>query len=417
MKPFVPFDEFERECVPENKPLAQTMQENCNERLAPPEPECRTPCLPNWVATGEQRCTDTSSVVEIEEADGCGRTRWVKIPTNIVWTDTDTTECDEVNNRIKRQQVNQCGGTRWITTGTLCCTPDWVNKSPAEYNCDQAILRTRQEDGCGNERWYNTSEAVTWLPTGESECQPGDIYVIEEINQCGVTRNRVVDGGCPCIPDWSATGTQRCTGSFIEIQEQDGCGHTRWTTTDDAVAWTNTGETRCSGGFVQNEQINQCGTTRWFTTGTACTTSPEPNEIGSLWSGSTHSGNGTKFITMRLDATTGMIYYQTSGKDEESVPWVTGGYNRAHYEARISYTADEPADSLRTRSGTALDTWFNLGDISVMSNTHTCTQPDYPMPDATIVEWRNLTIRFDIRKVGEPITGGVTFGPLLLRAN
>lgn len=403
--------------MPEGKPLNETMQENCNARLAPPVKPCPNPCVPYWQPTGNRRCLDIG-VVEIEESDGCCATRFTRITDPVVWEFNDQQRCNEPRNRIERQQVNQCGGTRWVTTAELCCTPNWVGTG--DIDCTQSMERRHEEDGCGNTRLRSTGFPVNWVGTGEVRCEPGDIYQVEQTNQCGDTRWLTVPGGCPCIPNWQPSGPERCTGQFVERQEVDGCGHTRWQPTAVAVVWSNTGETRCNGGFIQNQQISQCGTTRWFTTETACTISPPANELAAKYVGTTLSGNARMFMTCRLDASTGRIYWRQSGEPEQSEPWVTGAYDRNHYEARLSFNGDEPSDSFnRVRSGSALNTWIDLGDITTLTNTLTCTQDGYPMVSGgtPAMPWNNCIVRFDIRKKGEGITGGCTFGPFLLRAD
>ena len=412
-KSFIPFDKFERECLPDSKPLHETMQENCNDRLTPPVKPCPNPCVPYWQRTGNQRCLDIG-VVEIEEADGCGHTRFTRVTDPVVWEDSTNTRCDEPRNRIERQQVNQCGGTRWVTTAELCCMPNWV--SIDEIDCAQSMERVIEEDGCGNTRMRSTGFSVNWVGTGEVRCEPGDIYQIEQQNQCGDTRWFTVPGGCPCIPDWQPSGPERCTGADIERQEVDGCGHTRWESTGVAVIWSNTGETRCNGGFIQNEQMSQCGTTRWFTTDTACTNSPSANELGIKWFNADFGGGHWSRISAILDVASGTITYYQHGASETIEAWVTGGFARGDYEARLTWTADEAEGPFRVRSGSTLNTWFNLGDISVLSITLSCEE-DGVGAFANDTLWHNNLIRFDIRKVGESISGGLTLGPFLIRAD
>ena len=119
MKKFVPFDKFEREKVPAVKTLHETMQENCNDRLKPEEETCTTPCVPYWVPTGNRRCRD-SGVVEIEEDNGCGYSRFTRTLETVVWVDTGETRCDEQSGKIQKEQVNQCAITRWIYTAISC---------------------------------------------------------------------------------------------------------------------------------------------------------------------------------------------------------------------------------------------------------------------------------------------------------
>lgn len=406
--------------MPEGKSLHDTMQESPNEKFKE-DPPCKYSCVPYWQPTGERRCLDIG-VVEIEEADGCCNLRFTRITDPVVWEFNDQERCDESRNRIERQQVNQCGGTRWVSTAELCCTPAWV-PSEEGIDCSQSMERRYEEDGCGNTRLRSTGHPVNWVGTGEVRCEPGDIYQIEQTNQCGDTRWFTVPGGCPCIPDWQPLGPQRCTGAFIENQEADGCGHQRWQPTATAVVWTNTGETRCNGGFIQNEQISQCGTTRWFTTETPCSISPPANELDPKYESELLSGPGKKFMSCRISATTGTIHWG-QGVDgtftdggEQSEQWVTGAFARGDYEARITYSAAEPPGTYREIGGSTLDTWFDLGDTTQLSFIMTCTETSWPLPNQGIVTvWNNVVVRIDIRKKNESISGGCTFGPFTLRA-
>lgn len=394
--------------MPPSKSLHETMQENCNDRLKPDPVPCPGTCVPFWVTTGVQRCLP-NSMHELEESDGCGNTRWKRSTDPVTWVDTGETECDVPKNRIRSRQVNECGEYRWITTNILCCTPVWVNTE--EENCQQGMVRVVQEDGCGNTRLKSTGEPTVWTSTGETRCEAGDVYEVEQISQCGTTRWYNVGTGCPCQPVWETTGTQRCTGSFIENQEVDGCGHTRWVATEDPVVWTDTGETRCIGPTLQIQQTSQCGTSRWFTTETPCTSSPEPNELDAQYVGEEMSGNGFQSLFVKLDAMTGLISWNKHDLPVESEPWVTGAFDRSHYEARLTWVADEPEDAVRSRAGSAAGVWFNLGDTVLLTNTFTVDSP------SIYAEWNNVLLRIDIRKINESITGGATFGPFKIIAD
>ena len=410
--------------MPEGKPLNETMQENCNARLAPPVKPCPNPCVPYWQPTGNRRCLDIG-VVEIEEADGCGHLRFTRVTDPVVWTRSEEIRCDEPRNRIERQEVNQCGGTRWVTTAELCCTPVWVPSGDEEIDCSQSMERRWEEDGCGNTRLRPTGFPVNWASTGEVRCEPGNIYQVEQVNQCGDTRWITIPGGCPCIPDWQPTGQQRCNSVYIENQEEDGCGHTRYTPTEVEVEWMNTGETRCAPiGFIQNQQISQCGTTRWFTTETPCSIAQPPDEVENPEIDTCLSNSGVgawRQMAVNLNASTGEISWtDTHGDDEASfpgsesgsAPWITGGFNRGDYEAKISYTATQLEDSRRTRSGSTPDTWFNLGDVTNVTMILRCS--------AVINEsqaWDSINVRVDIRRVNESIEGGMDLGPFNFRIN
>lgn len=275
MKKFIPFDSFEKACSPKGKTLHETMQENCNARLAPepPVPCSDTPCPPYWQATGELRCLG-NGLVDREEADGCGNSRWVRTVDRVLWVEGALVACVDVGDAtesIFREETNQCGDVRRVNTGNKCCTPAWIPSTPLTYDCTQLTLRVNEEDGCGNTRLNSTDNPVLWSTTGDTRCQPGDIFEVEQTNQCGETRWFATGAPCPCVPEWVDLDIQRCTGTYVEEQQSDGCGATRWLASATEVAWTNTGAERCGiTDFVQLQQVNQCGTTRWFTTATSC---------------------------------------------------------------------------------------------------------------------------------------------------
>lgn len=279
MKPFVPFNEFERAGTT-SKPLAETMAENCNDRLAPEQaPLCSaTPCAPYWVATDQIRCLD-NGLVDIQEVDGCGNTRWVRTADKVVWTNTTLNTCADAQStteKIFQNQTNQCGETRQVDTGKKCCTVEWIDTNPAVINCDTSFVKKQQLSGCGDTRFLATTNLVLWTNTGQTRCQPGDNYEAEQVNQCGSVR-WVRVSACPCVPNWVTNGTIRCVAANVENQEIDGCGATRWVDSGTALLWTATGGERCNiNGLMQVEEVNQCGTLRWTTTATACTPPPPP---------------------------------------------------------------------------------------------------------------------------------------------
>ena len=88
--------------------------------------------------------------------------------------------------------------------------------------------------------------------------------------------------------------------------------------------------------------------------------------------------------------------------------WVGGTVNRSHYEARITYSAEQPAGDRRVYSGSTPGEWYNLGDETVVGGSFSCTGGalDPRMP------WDFTFIRLDIRRVGYPIEGGAGIGPL-----
>lgn len=133
MKPFVPLDQFERACGPDGKPLRETMQENCNDRLAPRTEPCNNPCAPYWQATTEKSCTE-SALVEIQEIDGCGNTRWTRTKQLVAWTNTGDPVIDEDTGQVSTQQVNQCGETRTVITTLPSSQVRHTNTSSVNLN-------------------------------------------------------------------------------------------------------------------------------------------------------------------------------------------------------------------------------------------------------------------------------------------
>lgn len=405
MNSFTPFDKFERACAPDSKSLHETMQESCKTNLKPDPQPCNMPgCVPYWQQTDKTICMSVG-LIGIEEVDGCGHTRINRTTQRVTWSSTEETRCNEPLNRIEIKQINQCGEERWITTNKLCCTPFWVNDPNAVANCDDVTVRRAQIDGCGNTRIYNSGEAVAWISTGDTRCEPGDIYQVEQVNQCGATRWVELPGGCPCIPNWQPTGTQRCSGIYIDEYQADGCGNHRWVQTVMQVNWTDTGNTRCVDNLVQNEQVNQCGSTRWVTTDTPCSNAPEPNEIPTAWNGALLSGANGTTISMRLEAISGLLIHAYN--QNFSNAWVTGTFNRADYEVRLTVNTGSGAKEIEI-SGSDEGVWFNLGDVANVIKTMKIVGP--------AGQRDNIIVRFDIRKVGGPITGGQTFGPFTLRA-
>lgn len=114
-KPFVPFDQFERSGTPDTKSLHDTMQENCNDRLAPVPDPCVSPCAPYWQPTDERSCTK-SALIEIQEVDGCGNTRWTRTKELVAWVNQGDPILNEETGQVSQEQVNQCGQTRTVVT-------------------------------------------------------------------------------------------------------------------------------------------------------------------------------------------------------------------------------------------------------------------------------------------------------------
>ena len=410
MRPFEPFDNFERGCAPDSKSLHETMQESCTTNLKPEEPPCRKPCIPYWQQTNKKECLEIG-LIAVEEANGCGQTRLTRTIEKVIWQNTEEERCDELNNRKQLKQINQCGGERWVNTSRPCCEPLWVNAPNSEPMCDAGVERRIQIDGCGNTRIRTTGNAINWVSTSQTRCEPGDVYQVEQRNQCGEVRWVTVPGGCPCIPNWQPSGPERCGGQFVERQEVDGCGHTRWVPTASSIVWSNNGETRCQGGFIQEQQVNQCGGIRWSTTTRTCSNSPPAVALQPVWVNGLLSGqarDGATNVYVRLEVESGEIVWGYRDNAAQRQAWVTGDFNRNDYEARI--TLDQGIGDQVTTSGSPLDTWLDLGDVSVVSRTITITGPNN-----TDRLRQNVLIRIDIRKKGEGTSGGKTFGPFSMR--
>lgn len=429
-KPFVPFDKFEKSCAPLGKPLAETMQESCDDKFAPtpPVPCSAKPCPPYWQRTCEFRC-HASGFVEYEETDGCGNTRWVRTSEDVVWVNDGENDCDDDNStteRVTMVQLNQCGDERIVDAGRFCCTPEWVNV-PGEgegyyepvYDCNTTMLRIEQEDGCGNERLLNTSTPVSWTDLGGSRrCNEGN-YERQERNQCGDTRWAVIS---PFV--WTDTGETRCDGSLIEKEQENQCGDLRWVVTDTslawtdtgvtdctttykaqqenqcgalrmqdrgAVVWTNTGETRCGpvSENIENEQSNQCGDLRWTDTGVACDAPvPALPEFagGGCFVDNPSSATSTYFLRYASNGTGTEKTVFGSGTSPFS--WAPGVVDGAGYEIKVDY---DFAGSSASYSGPTEGVWTSMAALTELVWTVTG-----PTPSGAY-----LTGFVHIRRVGE----------------
>lgn len=70
-----------------------------------------------WVATGVTQCLDDEDTTLAQFVNSCGDTVWLNGPDQ-KWTDTNVTRCED--SLVQRQQVNQCGQTRWVETEEHC---------------------------------------------------------------------------------------------------------------------------------------------------------------------------------------------------------------------------------------------------------------------------------------------------------
>jgi hypothetical protein len=410
MKSFVPFDAFGKTCAPKGKELSDTMQDNPESKFAPdpPRPCSDTPCPPYWQRTCNCR-VNAEGLVDQEEVDGCGNTRWVRVAGKVIWTDTGNTECNDAINRFRKEQTNQCGDIRWINTSDYCCTPEWEDDSCGDgggcYNCDFSMLRLRQIDGCGHSRLIDTGRPVTWSPTAERRCLDG-IYEREEVNQCGDSRWVVVPGGGSLT--WTDTGETRCTGTLIEKEQTNQCGDTQWVATSAAIVWTdttttscagdiysvqqenqcgdtrndargavtwlNTGELRCSDtDMAEKQQQNQCGDLRWIETGASCTvTLPEEDwgqEFGCHSRASNHNAAAGSRLRFNPDGTWAVTHGASYNTAHASGDWYTGSPPDTNlYECRIVGTKDSyliEAGGIDCTGSTSSSVAFDTGWVTL----------------------------------------------------
>jgi hypothetical protein len=421
MKKFVPFDQFEKSCAPLGKPLAESMAASCDARFAPePVPTCNeVPCAPFWQPTCEIRCL-SNGLVDAEEQDGCGNTRWVRTPDVVEWVDGDLVACvddQDEGERVYRTQTNQCGDTRQVWTGDYCCTPAWADVEPPVLDCAATLLRYQQEDGCGNERLRTSSDLVTWTDNTERRCSDG-YYQREEVNQCGALRWTNISEYV-----WVDTGETRCIGAIIEAEQANQCGDLRWVNTGTAiewvdtstetcdgthqvlqenqceatrwsdrgvVVWTNTGETQCGpiSDNIENEQTNQCGDLRWFDTGVACT-SPLPAMPATAGGGCyvKTAAEGSSSWTLKFNSNGTGTRTTSIGDGTAPFTWAPGTVDGSNYEIMVEY---DFAGSGASYTGPAEGVWTSLAAMVQMQWTVTG-----PTPNAAV-----LTGNVHIRLVG-----------------
>lgn len=135
-------------------------------------------CIPSWVPTGSTRCV--GPLVEREEQDGCGNTRWVDTGAGPVWTPTGNTRC--VGATVEREELDSCGAQRWVDTGTpIVWTETGLNR------CIGATVELEESSSCGSNRWVPTGIPVAWTATGVTRCV-ADFLENEEISYCGSRR-------------------------------------------------------------------------------------------------------------------------------------------------------------------------------------------------------------------------------------
>lgn len=424
-KPFVPFDKFEKSCSPQGKSLAETMQANCNDRLAPePTVPCSAkPCAPYWKRTCEIRCL-SNGFVEEQETDGCGNTRWVRTVDQVIWTDDELLDCEDsqsTSERIRMRQTNQCGETREVDTGNFCCVPEWADtagEGSPFYDCALSMLRVEQEDGCGNERLFTTALPVTWTDTAERQCADG-YYQREEINQCGQLRwTNIIEYV------WTDTGETRCTGSLIEKEQENQCGTLRWIATSTslawtdtgifdctttfqaeqenqcgeirmqdrgAVVWTNTGETQCGpiSENIENQQANQCGDLRWNDTGVACDAPVPalPEFIGGACYVDNPSTESSNYFLRFANNGTGTEKVLFGG-GTSPFSWAPGVVDGAGYEIKVDF---DFAGSAAAYSGPTEGVWTSMAALVEMYWSVTSPSPSGAYLTGTV----------SIRRVGE----------------
>lgn len=396
MKKFTPFDGFQKTCSPDGKPLKDSMQESCNDRLTPEQESCLKACPPYWQKTGQIRCL-SNGLVDFEEQDGCGNSRWTRGTDVVVWEDVGLTDCDDPEDAgeyIHMKQVNQCCETRLIRTDDKCCDPEWINAPGPVYNCEQSMLRVEQVDGCGSERLHTTGQPVAWSDTGNRRCNE-NMYERQEENQCGASRWTVVG---PFV--WVDTGNTRCDGSLIEKEQENQCGTLRWIVTNAALEWEDTGNITCSGTYVveqenqcgatrlddrgpilwtntgvsqcgpvseniENQQINQCGDLRWLDTGVNCSVANPALP--------TNFGGGCYVDTPTTTQSYFRLRFNNNGTGTRSIligsgdapfGWAPGVVDGNNYEIKVDFTFDGGPSS--SYSGPDSGVWTSLGTLITM---------------------------------------------------
>lgn len=104
---------------------------------------------------------------------------------------------------------------------------------------------------------------IIWEDTGSQRCT-ATMVQRQQQNSCG--NIRWVDA-YPVT--WVATGVYTCSGDVVRRQETNDCGQL-WYITEGPVVWNDTGVERCVDNFVERQQVNDCGNLRWQLTTATC---------------------------------------------------------------------------------------------------------------------------------------------------
>lgn len=157
----------------------------------------------------------------------------------------------------------ECQDVSWDQVGDAFCRNDtlWVNEI----------------SNCGRTRERDTGEAccvdTTWTQVGAPECRNDDFWWVIEESNCGNTRERNTGIPCgdePCSPNWTSTIECRANGRRYQVFVDQNACEPSYEVDVGPVIWTTT-RTYCGvDGFYVNEQVNQCNQIRHVATATEC---------------------------------------------------------------------------------------------------------------------------------------------------
>lgn len=409
MKKFTPFKSFDWTGRRKDKSLHDTMQDSPSRDFIREE-KCKPNCVPLWEETGVIRCGDRhqNTIVEVEEANGCGDTRWFR-KEMVYWTRSEEFTCDIKSDRRLYEEMNQCGDIRHHEGEYLT----WVQPEDSEIRCTDKKVQHQEFNECGDTRWVNGPHDVKWQATGNFKCLANDAIEIEEFNQCGETRWRVsgsvqwastgqtrcvadklelqeinqcgstrwtpTGDPCPCVPNWVATGQTRCTGTYVEEREDDGCGNIRWVATTTPVDWFPTGQTRCGSNYREEiEEENSCGSKRWKETSVACGESIDLRGIGQVYGCCALVGTEASFLLSMSNngnfSTAFSCWPGSSGR------WLNG-VNSDQYEVMFEPIGSAPP----TVDSDPVNTWISLGQSRFWDYT---VSVNHGMPTGLIIRYK-----------------------------
>lgn len=222
-----------------------------------------------WSPSGLHRCNANTDRVEIEEISNCGNKRWVECGT-VQWLPTGNSFCTDAATNL---QDGGEGGE-----GMPACEVDLIgfDDGPGYY--------VEQRNQCGQTRWrlvcesgdpgyYTETGAITCrLNEGDNEYLSGSVFE-QVVNPCGriswrylrpMTFTETGNVRCEYEPE-GGEGPGSGDGSYYK-EVRDDCGNLHWQPGGN-LAWTATGNSRCAAGFIEIEERSQpCGYLRWTTT-------------------------------------------------------------------------------------------------------------------------------------------------------